>query len=160
MTDNKIYKTNYFSRTWTWGKRVLIFFGFILFIMWWEMKEDTWDYWWIKYALLTGLSIGLFLSPVDDLMIDGKFFYHIRTSLLNKFNKRDKYDISTIKAIRCIGIHVPGITIQEMGHTRHFSTETNTVEITFKDGTYKSLELSVYKKELIAYVSEIRERLT
>jgi hypothetical protein len=44
--------------------------------------------------------------------------------------------------------------------SRQISVDTNTVEISFKDGTYKSLELSIYKKELIAYVSEIRDRMT
>jgi hypothetical protein len=160
MTENTILKTHYFNRPWTWWKRIFIFLGFVFFIMWWEMKEDPWDYWWIKYVLLTALSVGLFLSPVDDIMIDDKFFYHIRTSLLKNFSKLTKYDISTINSIRCLGVHVPGPSFQEMvGTHRQLSTETNTVEISFKDGTYESLELAIYKKELMFYTEKIRERM-
>jgi hypothetical protein len=160
MHDTKIYKTNYFTQRWTWTKRVFVFLFFIGLVIWWEINEEYWDFWWIKYVLFTALSIGLFLSPVDDITIDGNYFYHFRTSLWRSKSKVYKYDISTIKSIRCIGIHVPGITIKEMGYTSHLSTETNTVEMSFKDGTYKSLELGVYKKELLFYVSEIRERMS
>ena len=160
MTGNTVYQTNYFSKPWTWGKRVLIFFGFVLFIFWWEMSEKPWDYWWIKYAIFGLLSVGLFVSPVDEIMIDKNFFYHFKKSLLKSKSKVYKYDISTINSIRCLGVHVPGLSVQEfVGSHRQISVDTNTVEISFKDGTYKSLELAIYKKELIFYVSKIRERM-
>ena len=160
MTDNTLLKTNHFNRPWTWWKRSFIFFGLVIFIMWWEIKEDTWDYWWIKYVVLATLSAGLFLSPVDDIMLDDNFFYHIRTSLLDKFSNVTRYDISTINSVRCLGVHAPGITLQEMSKTnRQLSSETNTLEISFKDGTYKSLELAIYKRELLVYTEKIRERI-
>jgi hypothetical protein len=134
--------------------------AFIFFTLWWEMNENTWGYWWIKYLLFTFLSAGLFLSPVDDISVDDRYIYHFRTSLLKYFNKVDKYELSTIKSIRCLGVHVPGLSLQELvGAHRQISTSTNSVEIVFKDGTYKSLEVAIYKRELIFYLSKIRERL-
>lgn len=161
MVDNKTYKTDYFERPWTWTKRIGLFFLFVVFVTIWELSEDPWDYWWIKYAIFGLMSIGLFLSPVDDIVVDDKYFYHIKRSLLKSRTKVDKYDISTIKSIRCLGVHAPGLTVHEVvGTSRQISVETNQVEITFKDDSYKSLELAIYKKELIFYVSKIRERLT
>ncbi|HNQ13591.1 MAG TPA: hypothetical protein PKM16_10325 [Bacteroidia bacterium] len=160
MKNNKTLSSDYFNKPWTWYKRLGYFLFFVLLVIAWESAEDPWDYWWIKYAILTFLSLGLFLSPVDDIAIDDNYFYHIKRSLLKSKNKVDKYDIATIKAVRCLGVHVPGLSLQEMtGTNRQLSTETNTLEITFKDGTYKSLELAIYKKELIFYAEKIRERM-
>ncbi len=160
MTDDKVLRTDYFNKSWTWYKRIGYFLFFVFLVTAWEVAEDPWDYWWIKYLILTFLSLGLFLSPVDDIAIDNMFFYHIKRSLLKSKNKIDKYDIATIKSVRCLGVHAPGLTLQEMaGPNRQLSTETNTLEITFKDGTYKSLELAIYKKELIYYAEKIRERI-
>lgn len=125
------------------------------------MAENPWDYWWIKYAIFIATSFGLFFSPVDDIAVDQKFLYHIRRSLLKTRTKVDKYEISKIKSLRCLGVHAPGLTLYEMvGTSRRPNFETNTVEITFKDDSYKSLELAIYKKELIFYVSKVRERLS
>jgi hypothetical protein len=160
MDDNKIYKTNYFAKPWTWTKRLALFILFLVLVVTWEMNEEPWDYWWIKYLIFGLLSIGLFLSPVDDIMVDKAFFYHIRTSLIKAKTKVDKYNISSISSIRCLGVHVPGPSIHEIvGTNRQLSTATNTVEISFKDGTYKSLEVAIYKKELIFYLERIRERM-
>jgi hypothetical protein len=161
MIDDKVYKTDYFGKPWTWIKRIGLFVLFVFLVTAWEIAEDPWDYWWIKYAVFTFLSVGLFLSPVDDIVVDSRCFYHFRRSLVPSRSKVHKYDISSIKAIRCIGVHVRGLSIMEMvGTNRQISVETNTVEISFKDGAYKSLELAIYKKELIFYVSKIRERMT
>ena len=160
MTNDKILKTDYFNKSWTWYKRVGYFLLFVFLVTAWEIAEDPWDYWWIKYVILTFLSLGLFLSGVDDIAVDDKYFYHFKKSLLKSQDKVDKYDISTIKTIRCLGVHVPGLSLQEMtGTNRQLSTETNSVEMSFKDGTYKSLELAIYKKELIYFVDKIRERM-
>lgn len=160
MTDDKFLSSDYFNKSWIWYKRLGYFLFFVFLVTAWEIAEDPWDFWWIKYAILTFISLGLFLSPVDDIAIDDNYFYHIKRSLLKSKNKIDKYDISTIKSVRCLGVHVPGLSLQEMaGTNRQLSTETNTIEITFKDGTYKSIELAIYKKELIFYAEKIRERL-
>ena len=160
MNDIKTYKTDYFTKPWTWFKRVGLFMLFIILVTAWGIKEDPWDYWWVKYVIFGFLSVGLLLSPVDDIMVDVSFFYHIKTSLIKTRTKVDKYDISSIKSIRCLGVHVPGLSIQEMAaSSRQLSVATNSVEISFKDGTYKSLELAIYKRELIFYVSKIRERM-
>lgn len=141
-------------------KRIGVFLVFILLVTAWEVAEDPWNYWWIKYAIFGLLSMGLFLSPVDDIMIDDRFFYHFKNSLIKSRSRVDKYDISTINSIRCLGVHVPGLTLHEVVSThRQISVDTNTVEMSFKDGTYKSIELAVYKRELIFYVSKIRERM-
>ena len=160
MTDDKVLSTDYFHKSWTWYKRLGYFMFFVFLVTAWEIAEDPWDFWWIKYAILTFLSLGLLLSPVDDIAIDDTNFYHIKRSLLKFKDKIDKYDLTTIKSVRCLGVHVPGLSLQEMvGTNRQLSTETNTIEITFKDGTYKSLDLAIYKKELIFYAEKIRERL-
>lgn len=161
MTNKKLITTDYFNQPWTWYKKIGYFLFFLTIAMAWELSEDPWDYWWIKYAILTFFTLGLFLSPIDDIALDDQYFYHIRRSLLKSLDKVIKYDISTIHTIRCLGVHVKGLSMHEMvGTNRQLSTETNTVEISFKDGTYKSLELAIYKKELIFYVEQIRERMS
>ncbi len=160
MNDYKIYKTDYFTQPWTWIKRVAVFGIFVILVIVWEVNEQPWEYAWIKYVIFGLLSIGLFLSPVDDIIVDKAFFYHLKTSLLKAKTKVDAYDISTIRSIRCFGVHVPGPSLHEIvGTSRQLSAATNTVEISFKDGSYKSLELAIYKKELIFYVERIRERM-
>lgn len=157
---DKVLKTNYFNQSWTWYKRIGYFLFFVLLVIGWEIAEDPWSYWWIKYAILTFLSLGLFLSRVDDIGVDDKYFYHFKKSLIKSKDKVDRYEIATIKTIRCLGVHAPGLTLQEWtGTNRQLSTETNSVEMSFKDGTYKSLELAIYKKELIFFVGKIRERM-
>src|SRR5882724_5247725 len=160
MTDDPVSKTDYFSKPWTWYKRSGYFLVFVFLAVAWEIAEDPWDYWWIKYALLIFISLGLLLSPVDDIAVDDRYFYHIKRSVMKSRNKNDKYDISTINSIRCLGVHVPGLSPHEIaGTNRQLSTETNTVEISFKDGSYKSLELAIYKNELIFFVEKIRARM-
>jgi hypothetical protein len=51
-------------------------------------------------------------------------------------------------------------TIYRTSYFRQPFTETNTIEISFKDGSYKSLEVAIYKGELILYVSKVRERMS
>jgi len=160
MTKNNALSTDYYNKPWTWYKRFGYFLLFVFFVTVWESAEDPWDFWWIKYAILTFFSLGLLLSPVDDIAIDDRYFYHIKRSLLKSKNKINKYEISTINSVRCLGVHVPGLSVQEMvGTNRQLSPETNTIEISFKDGTYKSLELAIYKKELIFYAEKIREQM-
>jgi hypothetical protein len=72
MMVHKIYKTDYFAQPWTWIKRAGIFIVFIILVTGREVAEDPWDYWWLKYVIFIFLSVGLFLSPVDDIMIDDR----------------------------------------------------------------------------------------
>jgi len=159
MNSKESLRTDYFNQPWTWYKKIGYFLIFILFATAWEISEDPWDYWWIKYAILIFFSLGLFLSPIDDIAVDDQFFYHIRRSLLKSRNRVIKYDLSTIQSIRCLGIHVKGFSVHELAGTNHqVSNETNTLEISFKDGTSISLELAIYKKELIFYAEQVRKR--
>jgi hypothetical protein len=87
MGDFKMYKTNYFTQPWTWIKRVAVFGIFVILVIAWELNEQPWEYAWIKYVIFGLLSIGLFLSPVDDIMVDKAFFYHLKTSLLKAKTK-------------------------------------------------------------------------
>ena len=125
--------------------------------MGWEFAEPVSGFWWIKYLLLIFLSTAVLISPIDDLGIDSNYFYHFKTSIIKALNKTDKYELSKIKSIRCLGVHVPGPSLLEMATNRYQGGHTNTIEISFKDGSYKSIEVGVYKKELVSYISKVRE---
>jgi hypothetical protein len=160
MSDGKTYRSNYYKTPFTWIKRSAIFIIFVSLVIAWETAEDPWNFWWIKYAIFIFLSLGLIFSPVDDLMVDEQHLFHFKTSLWNGRSRVFKYEIANILAIRCTGVHERGLTLSEYFSQRGTGTDTNTIEITFKDGSYKSLEVAIYKKELIFYTSKVRERMS
>lgn len=116
-----------------------------------------------QFAVYVGfilLSAALLLSPIDDLAVDNTYFYHIRTSFLPLFSQTYRYEISKPNTIRCVGVHVPGVTVREMTTRRYQGGYTNTIEMSFKDGSYKSIEVSVYKEELVEILTKIQELMS
>ena len=59
-----------------------------------------------------------------------------------------------------MGVHVPGITMREMTTRRYQGGHTNTIEMSFKDNSYKSLEVGVYKEDIIEILQKVQELMT
>jgi hypothetical protein len=157
LMPSYLLETNYYSSAWVWIKRLAIWLAALFILLVWDFSDMP-PYG--KFAVYLGFilfSAILLLSPVDDLAVDGKYFYYIRTSFLHVFSRTTRYEISTLNSIRCVGVHAPGITIGEMTTRRYQGGYTNTIEMSFIDGSYKSLEVGVYKQELIEILQKVHE---
>jgi len=146
-----IYKTNYFHRSWTWVKRGMVLLYFIMMILYSELAYPGGLVWKCSFFITCGIF--LFLKPKDDLAIDAKYFYHLRTSIQPFFSRIDKYEIGKIKSIRVGGIYSRQFEIMEL---LGFGF-SNSIEIIFKNNSSIILNLPIYKKELVFLVAKVRE---
>lgn len=149
--ENYILKTNYFGRFWTWLKRGLVLLSLILGVIYFELVYPGGLLW--KGLFLLSFSLYIFLRPTDDLAVDKRYFYHFKRSIQPTFSRTVKYDIERIKSIKVGGIYSPQFEIMELLGTGF----SNTIEITFVDNSSVTLNLPIYKKELVKIVLKIKE---
>lgn len=152
-----ILETDYYSSAQVWIKRLAIWFVALLILLVWDFSDMPPYGQLAVYVGFILLSSILLLSPVDDVAVDERYFYHIRSSFLPVFSSISRYDISKLSAVRCEGVHVPGITIREITTRRYQGGYTNTIELTFTDGSYKSIEVGVYKSDLIEILQKVHD---
>jgi hypothetical protein len=150
-------ETDYYTSTWVWFKRFAAFFVAWIIPLSWDFSDMPPYGQFAVYLGFILFSTVLLLSPIDDLAVDTKYFYHIRTSFLPLFSRTYRYEISKLSTIRCVGVHVPGVTVNEMTTRRYQGGYTNTIEMSFTDGGYKSIEVGVYKEELVEILSKVQE---
>ena len=153
---NFLYRTNYFQRAWTWIRRIIAIFFLALGTLYLPLEDD---FQFIK-PIIIGLVIFYFIAkPKDDLAVTEKLFLHIKRSTISKFKRIDKYYISELTSIRCGGVHTDGWELIDLfnggGNSGGFF---NTVEMSFKNGESKSLELSIDRKKLDNIVKLIYEQ--
>lgn len=110
----------------------------------------------IKFVVV-GLVVFYFIAkPKDDLAVTDKLLLHIRRSAINKFTRIDQYDISELISIRCGGIHTDGWELVDFFNGGGDSGGYyNTVEMTFRNGESKSLQLAIDRKKLDTVVKII-----
>jgi hypothetical protein len=152
-----ILETNYYTSTWVWFKRLAALLVALIVFFSWDFSDMP-PYG--QFAVYVGFILiltALFLSPIDDLAVDNTYLYHIRTSFLPLFSRTHRYEISTLSTIRCVGVHVPGPTIREMTTRRYQGGYTNTIEMSFKDTSYKSFEAGVYKEDILEILLKVQE---
>lgn len=153
MNNEFIDRTNYFYRTWTWLKTMGIIGFFTLLFLSWESIDEGSEYSWIKYLIYIILVFAT--APVDDLAVDNNNFYYFKTSILPVLSKVTKFEIVKIKSIRAGGKHTEGSDILQFltmnGGGR------NTIEITFIDDSYRSLDVAIYKKDMQTIISIVKE---
>lgn len=109
--------------------------------------------------IVSGLVIFYFIAkPKDDIAVTNKLFLHIRRSAIARFTRIDKYEISELTSIRCGGIHTDGWELVDFfnggGNTGGYF---NTVEMSFKNGDSRSLELAIDRKKLDHMINLIYE---
>jgi hypothetical protein len=152
-----ILETDYYTNTWVWLKRfAALLVALIIFFSWDFSDMPPYGQFAVYVGFILLLS-ALFLSPIDDLAVDSRYLYHIRTSFLPIFSRIYRYEISTLHTIRCIGVHVPGPTMREMTTRRYQGGYTNTIEMSFKDNSYKSFEVGVYKQDIVEILMKVQE---
>ncbi len=154
---NSILETSYYTDAWVWLKRVGALCIMLLIFFAWDFSDMPLYGQFAVYVGFILLFTALFLSPIDDLAVDQKYFYHIRTSFLPIFSRTYRYEISKLSTIRCVGVHVPGVTMREMTTRRYQGGYTNTIEMSFKDNSYKSLEVGAYKEDIIEILQKVQE---
>lgn len=131
----------------------IIVFGMLL----WNSLDSGSHYSWVKYPIGIFLIIAIVTAPIDDLAIDDNHFYHFRTSLLPMLSKVKKYEIGKIKNIRS-----GGMLTQTMDALEFFTFRggrRNTIEITFTDDSYKSLDVVIYREELTKILTTVKEMI-
>jgi hypothetical protein len=143
---NFLYRTNYYQREWTWIRRIIamIFLGTGALLL--PLQGD------LQFLnfIVAGLVVIYFIAkPKDDLAVTDKLLLHIKRSTIKKFTRIDKYEISEIISIRCGGIHTDGWELMDFfnggGNSGGYY---NTVEMTFRNGESKSLQLAIDRKKL------------
>jgi len=154
LNQNKlIYRTNYFQREWTWIRRifVMIFLGIGAL----QLPLEN-EFQFIKFVL-AGLVVFYFIAkPKDDLAVTDTLLLHIKTSAVKKFTRIDQYNLSDLISIRCGGIHSDGWELVDFFNGRGNSGGYyNTVEMTFRNGDSKSLQLPIDRKKLDTIVKII-----
>jgi hypothetical protein len=148
-----LYRTNYFQREWTWIRRILatIFLGIGVLVL--PLENE------FLFVKLFGVCLVVFYyiaKPKDDLAVTDKLLLHIKRSAITKFTRVDQYEISELISIRCGGIHSDGWELVDVfnggGDTGGYY---NTVEMTFRNGDSKSLQLPIDRKKLDTIVKLI-----
>ena len=157
MKDNYLIRTNYYSRPWTWLKTIILVIVFILVLVVWDMVDQETKYFWIKYIVFIVFTFGVVTAPVDDIALDNKNLYHLKTSLLPSMSKVNIYHIEKIKSIRGGGSYTKSMDFLEYFTVSNFSGRTNSIEIVFKDDTYKSIYVAIYRDELQNIISKVRD---
>jgi hypothetical protein len=103
----------------------------------------------VKFAGV-GLVVFYFIAkPKDDLAVTDKLLLHIKRSAIKNFSRVDQYQISEMISIRCGGIHTDRWELVDFfnggGSTGGYY---NTIEMTFRNGDSKSLQLPIDRKKL------------
>ncbi|MTI29245.1 hypothetical protein E1171_00300 [Cytophagales bacterium RKSG123] len=112
----------------------------------------------IKLVLVGLIIFYIIAKPKDDLAVTREFLLHIKRSAITKFSRIDKYKISAMTSIRCGGIHTDSWELVDFFNGGGNSGgHSNTVEMSFKNGESKSLQLSIDRKKLNKIVRLIYE---
>ncbi|HRG07321.1 MAG TPA: hypothetical protein PLJ08_01990 [Cyclobacteriaceae bacterium] len=157
MSNLLIARTRYFYKPWPWFKTIAII-GFIgLMALSWELADEDGKYSWLRYSIFAILVFGLATAPVDDIGLDKNHFYYWRTSILPNLSKEIKFDIGQIKSIRAGGNHTWGSDIFQSLLLR--GGGRNTIEITLRDDSYRSLDFAIYKNDLQTIISKVKEQI-
>jgi hypothetical protein len=129
----------------------MIFLGFAAFHL--PLEND------LQYIKFVGVGLMvsyLIAKPKDDLALTDKLLLHIKRSAINKFTRIDSFDISELTSIRCGGIHTDKWELVDFfnggGNNGGYY---NTIEMTFRNGKSKSLELPIDRKKLDTIVKII-----
>lgn len=145
-----ILMTNNFCDPWIWIKRAFAA-GFLISVtVYCERSHMEVVYW--KYIVLPFCILFILLSRTDDLMVDSKYLYYIRRSILPMLSRVRKFDLSTLDQIRSGGIYTPNFEFVHLLGYRH----SNSLEMIFKDDTSVTLDVQIYRSELDSIVSVVK----
>ncbi|MEN8248143.1 MAG: hypothetical protein ABFS32_04370 [Bacteroidota bacterium] len=157
-SEKYIFKTNYFKKKWTWYRRAFVLIILSLGALMIPLDDD---FLFIKLVFVILVTFYLIAKPKDDLAIDKKYLYHIKSSMIKSFTRIDVYELSNLYSIRCGGIHSAKWELVDFfnggGNMGGYS---NTIEMTFEDDSSKSLELAIsrdYLDKIVTLAREIRE---
>ena len=115
----------------------------------------------LQFIKFIGVGLVVFyfiVKPKDDLAVTDTLLLHIKRSAFNKFTRIDEYNISELISIRCGGIHTDGWELVGFFNGGGSSGGYyNTIEMTFRNGDSKSLQLPIDRKKLDTIVKIIHD---
>ena len=82
-----ILETGYYTNEWVWFKRLGAMTALLIVFFVWDFSDMPPYGQFAVYVGFIFLLTALFLSPIDDIAVDQKYFYHIRTSFLPLFSR-------------------------------------------------------------------------
>jgi len=141
MNTPFLFRTDYFTRRWTWIARVMRFIVALALLYVVDLQElkNGENIQVFGYLFLVVLGIIFLLFPTDDLVLDKDNFYIIRRSLFAPLNRTLTYRVADVKGIGVYNISAaPGVfTLLAPVH------EVNRIEITFADDSSTSRDVTV-----------------
>ncbi|MDN5204130.1 hypothetical protein QQ008_22245 [Fulvivirgaceae bacterium BMA10] len=154
MKPKPLIETDYFSKPWTWVKRIFAIVILAMIIAVWELEIQFQFLKLISFVLITLLILG---KRKDDLMVDDQYLVHLKTSIFPVFSKEIRYEISRIKSIKGGGFHSQSVEILEFLSPGYTKGDESDIEIIFKDNSSTSLSVAIYKKDLKKVLETVRE---
>jgi hypothetical protein len=147
-----IKQTNYINRTSTWTYKsigVLSIIGLLF-----NLNVSLESY--LIFVLAIILSIVLVVARVNDIRVDDKHFYHIRNSIIPNLTKVNGYEIEKLKSIRWKGYKSK---FQRFFGRRTMPGIDYGIEISFKDDSSVSLDISMEQKDLDRILNVVKENI-
>jgi hypothetical protein len=105
------------------------------------------------YIFIGILAVFFLLWPTDELVVDNGNLCFIKKSLLPIVNKTTRYNLSGFKRIGTYNISKPAGILALLVPVFNLYR----IEIVFKDGSSKSHDLIIHKKELKKILLKVRE---
>lgn len=144
-------RTNYFNHPWEWVKRSIILFVLLTQLFQWNVQPDL--ELWRSLVILLCIGIAVVWRKAD-IAVDHDNFYHLRTSLLPMLSKKEKYKIDQLINIRGKGYES---WFWALYRGRSMVGTDFGIEMDFKDGRSKSLDINIYKKDLDRVLKKTKE---
>ena len=143
-----IDRTNYFYKPTTWLSRMALI-GSLSFVV---LTGDFGPIY-LQYGLIGFITIIGIIYRKDDIALDRKYFYHLRTSIIPYLTIVDKFEISEIKSIR---FKAYDSWFWALKGGKSMSGTDNGIEMTFKDDRTTSLDVIIYKKDMARVIGKVR----
>jgi hypothetical protein len=132
-------------------RRVVVIVFLSLGVIIWNVDDETLV---LKPILISFVVFYFVTKQKDDVAISLEYFLHVKRSVLPVFTRIDKYKLEDMISIRCGGIHNDGWELVDFFNGGgNMGGHSNKIEMIFKDGSSKSLDLRISRDNLDKIVS-------
>ena len=141
MNIEAIERTNYIKRASTWTYKSIGIYLIISLILLLGNDDD-----YLVLSIITlFIIVAIIIARVNDIAVDSKYLYHIRTSIIPRFSKVQKFEIEKMTSIRWKAYDSKFMRF--MG-TRTMSGVDYGIEISFDDNSSSSLDIDILKEDM------------
>ena len=124
-----------------------------MFLYQWNLEVE---YGYVRQLLIIFFVLVILAAQKDDLAVDEIYFYHLRTSLFPLLSRVEKYEIAKIESIRARSFESSFWEYFGRGSLRGTS---DGIEITLRENKSASLDVRIYKKDLMPIINLVKERM-